>query len=147
VNKVSSTQAALEFSGHQYIRQIVTLSLLSGRQVIIKDIRSGSTNPGLTSYEMNLLELVEKITNGTQITINKTGTRLILHPGIIDSNEGLLVEHQCDLTRNISYYLEVVCPVAVFGKSELNMLLSGNTDDFVDQSVDSFSRAFTYLME
>lgn len=81
------------------------------------------------------------------MSISKTGTRLIFHPGILDSNEGLLVEHDCDLTRNISYYLEVVCPLAVFGKSEMNLLLSGNTDDLTDQSVDSFSRAFTFLLE
>ena len=83
----------------------------------------------MTSAEINLLQLLEKITNGCQITISKTGTRVIYKPGIIDSNEGLQVDHDCDLSRNISYYLEVICPIAVFGKSELNLLLTGNTDD------------------
>ena len=147
MNKVSSTQAPLEFHGHQYIRQILTLSMLSGRQVIIKSIRSQHTNPGLTPYEINLVELIEKVTNGCQININKTGTKLVFKPGIIDSNEGLNVEHNCDLGRNITYYLEVVCILAIFGKTELNLTLNGNTDDTIDQSVDSFARAFTYILE
>ena len=106
--------------------------MLSGRQVIIKSIRSQHTNPGLTSYEINLIELIEKATNGCQVNINKTGTKLVFKPGIIDSNEGLNVEHNCDLARNISYYLEVICVLAIFGKTELNATLHGNTDDTVD---------------
>ena len=71
--------------------------MLSGKQVIIKEIRTDDVNPGLKPYEVNLLKLVEKMTNGSEININKTGTRLILRPGIIDSNEGLPIEHNCDL--------------------------------------------------
>ena len=55
VNKVSTSQAPLEFSGHKNLRQILTLSLLSGRQVIIKNIRASHSNPGLLQYEINLL--------------------------------------------------------------------------------------------
>lgn len=69
------------------------LSLYSGRHIIVKDIRATETNPGLASYEVDLLKLVEKLTNGTEININKTGTRLILKPGIIDSGEGAPIEH------------------------------------------------------
>jgi RNA 3'-terminal phosphate cyclase-like protein len=89
-------------------------------------------------FEMNLLELIEKVTNGCQMSISKTGTRLIFRPGIIDSNDGVEVTHECNLVRNITYYLEVICMLGVFGKTELNVTLEGNTDDLVDQSVDSF---------
>lgn len=54
-SRTSTAQAPLEFAGHAYLRQILVLSLLSGRQVIIKDIRSEETNPGLLPYEVNLL--------------------------------------------------------------------------------------------
>lgn len=113
----------------------------------MKHIRDTHSNPGLIPCEVNLLQLLEKVTNGGHFNINKTGTRLIYKPGMIDSNQGLLVEHDCHLSRNISYFLEVVCPIAVFGKSEMNLILTGNTDDFIDQSVDSFSRSFGYMME
>ena len=128
-NRVSSTQAPLEFSGHKYLRQILTLSLLSGRQVIVKNIRANHSNPGLHPYEVNLLQLIEKVTNGCQMSISKTGTRLIFKPGIIDANDGMDVQHDCSLERSITYYLEVICILGVFGKTELSVSLTGNTDD------------------
>ena len=100
--------------------------------MIVKNIRSQSANPGLTDYEVNLINLIEKVTNGCQVNISKTGTKLIFKPGIIDCNEGLNVEHSCDLGRNISYYLEVICLLAIFGKTEMNITLHGNTDDTID---------------
>lgn len=53
------------------------------------------------------------------MSISKTGTRLIFRPGIIDANDGAEVNHDCDLGRSVTYYLEVVCLLAVFGKTEL----------------------------
>ena len=46
----------------------------------------------------------------------------------------------------MTYYLEVVCVLAIFGKTDLWLELSGNTDDHIDQGVDSFYRAFTYIL-
>jgi RNA 3'-terminal phosphate cyclase-like protein len=137
----------LEFHGHQYLRQWLVLSILSGRQIIIKNIRSSEENPGLRDYEMSLLKLIEKVTNGSVVNINKTGTRLIFRPGMIDCNEGLPVEHDCHLERNITYYLEVVVPIVIFGKTMLNLQLKGNTDDNIDQSVDSFKSAWGHLLK
>lgn len=87
------------------------------------------------------------MTNGCQISISKTGTKVIFKPGIIDANDGVEVVHECDLDRNITYYLEVICMLGIFGKTELAVTLQGNTDDQKDQSVDSFSRAFNFMMD
>ena len=72
------------------------------------------------------------MTNGSIVNINKTGTRLIFRPGMIDSNEGMPLTHECSLARSISYYLEMVIPMAIFGKTILNLTLTGNTDDNID---------------
>jgi RNA 3'-terminal phosphate cyclase-like protein len=72
------------------------------------------------------------MTNGTEVNIDKTGTRLILRPGIIDCAEGMPIEHHCDLARSITYYLECVIILGIFGKTGLNLSLSGNTDDDLD---------------
>lgn len=114
--------------------------------MIIKDIRTDDENPGLRSFEVSLLKLIEKVTNGTEVNINKTGTRLILRPGIIDSAEGLPIEHQCDLKRSITYFLECVVPLQIFGKQTLNLTLHGNTDDSIDQTIDSFKVSMIYLL-
>ena len=99
---------------------------------MVKDIRANDGDPGLRSYEVDLLKLIEKITNGTEVNINKTGTRLILRPGIIDSAEGAPVEHNCDLKRSIGYYLECIVLLGIFGKATMNLTLHGNTDDSID---------------
>lgn len=93
-----------------------------------------------------MLKLIEKVTNGTEVNINKTGTRLILKPGIIDSGEGAPIEHHCDLKRSMTYYLECVCLLGVYGKQALNLTLHGNTDDSIDQSIDSFKSSWTYVL-
>jgi RNA 3'-terminal phosphate cyclase-like protein len=95
---------------------------------------------------MSLIKLIEKVTNGCSVNINKTGTRLIFRPGMVDCNEGLPIEHECNLNRNITYYLEAVVPLAVFGKTVLNLTLTGNTDDSLDQSIDSFKSIMTHLL-
>ena len=136
----------LEFHGHHCLRQVVILSMLSGKQIIVKGIRSEEDNPGLKDYEVDLLKLVQKISNGTDVNINKTGTRLILKPGIIDSGEGLSVEHNCHLGRSITYYLECVCILGIFGKSMMNLKLHGNTDDSTDQSIESFKSSISCLL-
>ena len=96
---------------------------------------------------MSLLKLLEKVTNGSVVNINKTGTRLIFRPGMIDCNEGMPVEHDCHLDRNITYFLEAVIPLGVFGKTLLNLTLKGNTDDNLDQSIDSFKASWVHLMK
>ena len=86
------------------------------------------------------------MTNGTEININKTGTRLILKPGIIDSADGMPIEHNCNLARSITYYLECLIFLGVFGKTTLNLTLNGNTDDEIDQSIDSFKSFILHIL-
>lgn len=93
-----------------------------------------------------MLKLVQKVSNGTDININKAGTRVIFKPGIIDCAEGLPVEHNCDLGRSITYYLEIVVILGIFGKTMMNLTLHGNTDDSTDQSIESFKSSMNYLL-
>ena len=51
---------------------------------------------------------------------------------MIDCNDGMPIEHDCHLGRNITYYLEVVVPIVLFGKTTLSLTLTGNTDDNID---------------
>ena len=91
VGLVTTMAQVLSFSGHQYLRQRLVLSILSGKSVRIDKIRPEHKNPGLTGqstsripiervheymytdYEVSLLRLLEKVTNGTVIEISLTG--------------------------------------------------------------------------
>ena len=101
----------------------------------------------MKDYELSLLKLVEKLTNGSVVNINKSGTRLIFRLGIIDCNDGLAVEHDCHLDRNITYYLEVVVPLAVFGKTIMNLTFKGNTDDNLSYTIASVKSAWNHHLK
>lgn len=93
VTSMAQTPTLLQFSGHQYLRHRLVISILSGKPIRIDKIRSDDKNPGLRGktsclsvlktsleqfnffpdYEISLLRLLERITNGTVIEISVTG--------------------------------------------------------------------------
>ncbi|KZV72938.1 18S rRNA biogenesis protein [Peniophora sp. CONT] len=123
----------LHYSGHQYLRHRLVLSILSGKALKVDKIRPDDKNPGLRDYEVSLLRLIEKVTNGTIIEISLTGTAILVKPGIIS---GGTVIHDCPLSRSIGYFLEPVVMLAPFAKKSLNLTLRGITTDEKDLSAD-----------
>lgn len=125
----------LHFKGHQGLRQRLVLATLSGKSIRVSNIRSDGDQEatGLTDYEASFLRLLEKVTNGSVIEINYTGTMLTYHPGNI---VGGVVNHECPTSRAIGYFVEPLVVMAPFAKSPLNLTISGVTNDNADLSVD-----------
>ncbi|XP_023614185.1 RNA 3'-terminal phosphate cyclase-like protein isoform X2 [Myotis lucifugus] len=129
-----ATQAhSLSYAGCNFLRQRLVLSTLSGRPVKIRKIRARDDNPGLRDFEASFIRLLDKITNGSRIEINQTGTTLYYQPGLL---YGGSVEHDCSVLRGIGYYLESLLCLAPFMKHPLRIVLRGVTNDQVDPSVD-----------
>ncbi|XP_004600194.1 RNA 3'-terminal phosphate cyclase-like protein isoform X1 [Sorex araneus] len=129
-----ATQAhSLSYTGCNFLRQRLVLSTLSGRPVKIRKIRARDDNPGLRDFEASFIRLLDKITNGSRIEINQTGTTLYYQPGLL---YGGSVEHDCCVLRSIGYYLESLLCLAPFMKHPLKIVLRGVTNDQVDPSVD-----------
>jgi hypothetical protein len=63
----------LRFTSHRHLRQRLLLSILSGKSLRIDAIRSDDVQVGLRDYEINLLRLIEKVTNGSTVEISTTG--------------------------------------------------------------------------
>ncbi|CAG8492700.1 11134_t:CDS:2, partial [Scutellospora calospora] len=123
----------LKFSGHNYLRQRLILATLSGKTVKIDKIRSEDSNPGLQDFEASFLRLLDKVTNGSIIEINYTGTSVLYKPGIITGGN---ISHDCGAARAIGYFLEPMIALAPFSKDQFNLTLSGITNDNVDTSMD-----------
>ncbi|KAJ8519470.1 hypothetical protein ONZ45_g3595 [Pleurotus djamor] len=128
-----STISLVQFSGHQHLRYRLVLSILSGKPVRIDKIRTDDKNPGLRDYEISLLRLLEKATNGSVIEISVTGTALLLKPGIISGGP---LTHECPLSRSVGYFLEPIIMLAPFAKRPFQLTLRGITTDEHDLSVD-----------
>ncbi|KAJ4322023.1 hypothetical protein N0V94_002602 [Neodidymelliopsis sp. IMI 364377] len=127
-------QAPLNFTGHRNLISRLLLATLTGRPVRISQIRSSSTNPGLTRYETNFVRLLDAVTNGGQIQFSMTGTTLVYRPGLITgSAEGLgahggVLRHEIPrecARRGVSWWLVPLCILAPFSKGNVNIILHG----------------------
>ncbi|MBN3325253.1 RCL1 protein, partial [Atractosteus spatula] len=134
----------LTYEGCNFLRQRLVLSTLSGKRVKIRNIRYKDDNPGLRDFEASFIRLMDKITNGTRIEINQTGTALFYQPGLL---YGGTVEHDCNPQRSIGYYLEALLALAPFMKNPIRAVLRGVTNDQKDPSVDTLKATAVPLMK
>lgn len=128
----TSHSSLLHFSGHEFLRQRLILSALSGKSIRIDGIRAAEDHLGLLDYEASFLRLLDKITNGSTIEINYTGTCITFVPGVLTGGK---IHHDCPPSRSIGYFLEAVIALAPFCKTPLTLNLTGITNDNLDPSV------------
>lgn len=132
--------APLRFRGSNCLRQRLILSLLTGKSIIIEEIRPDGA--GVQDYETSLFELIQKVTNGTRVQFQ--ATRIQFNPGSLIGGE---IKHDCNVQRSISYYLEVLLSVAPFCKNPLQATLNGITNDQIDPNVDALKLSSIPLMK
>ncbi|RVE65673.1 hypothetical protein OJAV_G00118820 [Oryzias javanicus] len=134
----------LSYEGCNFLRQRLVLSTLSGKRVRIKNIRSKDDDPGLRDFEASFIRLLDKVTNGSRIEINQTGTVLSYQPGLL---YGGSIEHDCNPQRSIGYYLEALLMLAPFMKMALKATLRGVTNDPNDPTIDMLKTTAVPLMK
>lgn len=122
-----------KFHGSNCFRQRLALATLTGQPILISEIRSNEEEPGLTEAEISLLKLIEKVTNGSTVEIDETGTEVTYKPGLLIGGE---IDHDCGLDRSIGYYVELLMYLAPFCKEAINCTLKGITNDNVDPSIE-----------
>lgn len=87
------------------------------------------------------MRLLDKLTNGTHVEINETGTSLFFRPGLVIGGS---LEHDCGGdqqrqggARSAGWFLEGILPLAPFAKLPVNLrLVNCVTNDNVDPSID-----------
>jgi len=134
------------YKGAAFFRYRLVFAILTATKIKITDIRSEEANPGITEAEANFLELLQKITDGGWVKIGKTGTKVKFRPGIIANGNGTPINHECHNSRSITYYLEGILPIILFGKENLNLTLNGVTNDNIDISIDTFKGIVPQLL-
>lgn len=87
---------ALTFKGSNHIKQKLILATISGKSVKITEIRKDEG--GLQEFEINVIRLIDKLTNGTRIKLGPCGTELEFIPGILNGGK---IEHQCCVEKSI----------------------------------------------
>jgi RNA 3'-terminal phosphate cyclase-like protein len=112
--------------------------------VVITDIRVKDEEPGLRDYEASFVRLLDKICDGTDISIDETGTVLRYTPGQIIGGDGLV--HNCPSSRGITYFLEGLLFLAPLAKKPLSIRLRGITNGGPDVTCDTFRTATLPLL-
>lgn len=87
---------ALTFKGSNHLKQKLILATISGKAIKITDIRKDCG--GIQEYEISLVRLIDKITNGTRIKLHPSGNELEFTPGILHGGK---IEHQCCVDKSI----------------------------------------------
>ncbi|PVU97615.1 hypothetical protein BB561_000442 [Smittium simulii] len=128
-----SSKPIKKFQGYVGFRQRVAMSLLSNTPMRIDEIRSDTDSPGLKDFEISILQIAEKLTNGTVIDISYTGTSIVMKPGTLIG--GKIIQN-CAISRGLGYYLEFIISLAPFSKNTTTAILQGVTNNSVDISVD-----------
>ncbi|KAJ0013245.1 hypothetical protein Pint_21701 [Pistacia integerrima] len=122
--------------GSQSFRQRLVLATLANTPVLIEDIRSEETWPGLRPHEVSLLRLLEKVCDDCVVEINETGSKMKYKPGTVMGGRNLV--HDCGVSRSIGYFLEPLIVIGLFAKKPISIMLKGITNDFKDPCVDTF---------
>ncbi|XP_078179463.1 putative RNA 3'-terminal phosphate cyclase-like protein [Carex rostrata] len=131
--------------GSRHLRQRLVLATLAGTPVVVEDIRSEESSPGLRSYEVSLLRLLESISDDCLVEINETGTKLRYKPGVLMGGKRHV--HDCGLSRSIGYFIEPLIILGLFGKKPLTIRLKGITNDSKDPSVDTFRTTTLHMLK
>lgn len=127
----------------RYLRHRLLLSTLANRSIRFQNIRSDSQTPGLAPSEISFIRLLDKLTSGTTIHINDTGTTLFYRPGQL---LGGSLSHNCHPSRGASYYLQPILLLAPFCKNPLSLTLHGPTHALSDSSMDAVSSIWIPLL-
>lgn len=136
-----------KFDNADFFRFKLAFSLLTSTPIEIINIHSSQYNIGLQPYEICFLKLLSNISNGSFFKINETGTTLKFIPGTITNNNGEHFTFEADVSRNISYYIEGIFLICLFGKEKLNMTITGVTNNLFDISMDSFKSVLMSLLD
>ncbi|ALC48555.1 Rtc1 [Drosophila busckii] len=135
----------LIYRGSNFLKQRLVLSCLSGKPVKITQIRSEDEQaPGLREYEISLIRLLDKLTNGTKIELNPAGTSVMFSPGLLHGGQ---LQHDCCVQRGIGYYLDVLIALGPFCKMPLQCNLRGVTNSKDSPSVDHIKGAALSLLK
>nr|CAD1816843.1 unnamed protein product [Ananas comosus var. bracteatus] len=128
----------MRLRGSRHLRQRLVLATLTATPIVVEEIHSDDTFPGLRPHEVSLFRLLEKITDHSFGRSCYTSRVLIGGKNLV---------HDCGLSRSIGYFLEPLILLGLFGKKPLSIRLKGVTNDSKDPSVDTFRTTTLHMLK
>jgi RNA 3'-phosphate cyclase len=125
--------------GGQIIRTALALSALTGTSFMIRDIRKGRENPGISNQHLACIRAVKQICNA-EVTGGELGS------GCMTFIPGKLKFENLDIdigtAGSITLLLQSLLPVMIFSRKKVKLQIHGGTDVRGGMPIDYFSHVF-----
>jgi len=111
--------------GGQMLRTSLAMSAITGRPLIINNIRANRPKPGLARQHLTGLELIGKICHAQVKGAEIGSTHVEFQPGRIEHGEYLV---DVGTAGSITLVLQTILPVLASKKGSSQIILTGGTD-------------------
>jgi len=129
--------------GGQVLRSSLTLSLLTGRPVVIEKIRAGRKKPGLLHQHLAAVRAAAEI-GGADVEGAAFGSRrLVFRPGRVRPGS---YEFRVGTAGSATLVLQTVLPPLLLAEGESHLLLEGGTHNPMAPPVDFLEKAYLPLV-
>jgi RNA 3'-terminal phosphate cyclase-like protein len=161
-NEEIKKESVLYYEGINFFRQKIICSFLSGKNIEISNIKkidlhhisllkllekitkgtkititkmTSKTEKKNKNIEDEFLQPTENIKfKNINSNNNITTTKISISPGLIVGGSHLV--HSCKGDRGLSYFIEPLLCIGIFGKYDIDIILKGFTNHYKDLSVD-----------
>ncbi|OAF66165.1 putative RNA 3'-terminal phosphate cyclase-like protein [Intoshia linei] len=131
------------FENTDYLIYKLLLSTVSGKPILINSISKNELS-GIQLYEVCLIRLVDKLTNGSEFIISPDGTKLTYKPGLLIGGK---FDFKCNKEKSISYYLELVMLLSPFCRDEVQIKFNGVSHKEEEKTVEFLNITMTNFMK
>ena len=111
--------------GGQIVRTAITLSALTNRPVIIKNIRKNRKTPGLKPQHLTAIKILQKICNASVEGVEIGSTSFKFVPEAV---KDAILKEDVRTAGSISLILQVLIPVSAISQKKLELFIKGGTD-------------------
>lgn len=130
--------------GGQILRTSLTMAMLTGTDIKIKNIRAGRAKPGLMRQHLACVKAAQKICDA-EVSGTKVGsTSIIFKPGSITAGE---YEFSVGTAGSTMLIFQTVLPALAMADGESRLKFHGGTHNMMAPSFDFIAMAFLPVMK
>ena len=111
--------------GGQILRSSLSLSILTGKACIIKNIRANRPNPGLRAQHLTAVRVAMEVSNADVKGLEIGSKRLEFHPGDIEEGR---YHFDIGTAGSVTLVLQTILPISFLISRPIELSLRGGTD-------------------
>ena len=130
--------------GGQILRSSISLSVLTGKPVLIKNIRANRPNPGLRAQHLTAVRVLKEISNASAEGLEIGSPRLEFHPKAIEEDG---YRFDIGTAGSITLVLQTIIPLSFEISKPISLTLRGGTDVRWSPTWNYFNDVFLHIVK